>query len=115
MAMQKKEKIQGGAAGAAGAAGGGAIGPGSAPVTLGLFLLPGGRPGRRLAGVVDDDPAAAGVVLFLFLLPRGRPRLAAPPESQVSDENLLRQPCEQGKKPRKALDGERRQCGGGGI
>jgi hypothetical protein len=74
MAMQKKEKIREGAAGAAGAAGGGAIGLGAAPVTLGLFLLPGGRPGRRLAGAADDDPATAGVVLLLFLLPRGRPR-----------------------------------------
>jgi hypothetical protein len=72
--MQKKEKILGGAAGAAGAAGGGALGPGAAPVTLGLFLLPGGRPGRRLTGAADDDPAATEVVLFLFLLPRGRPR-----------------------------------------
>jgi hypothetical protein len=68
MAMQKKEKIR------AGAAGIGAIGLGAAPVTLGLFLLPDGRPGRRLAGAADDDPAAAGVVLLLFLLPRGRPR-----------------------------------------
>jgi hypothetical protein len=39
MAMQKKEKIRGGAAGAAEAAGGGAIGPRAAPVTLGLFML----------------------------------------------------------------------------
>jgi hypothetical protein len=70
--MQKKEKILGGALGAAGAAGGGALGPGAARVTLGLFLLPGGRPGRRLTGAADDDPAAAGVVLFL--LPRGWPR-----------------------------------------
>jgi hypothetical protein len=70
MAMQKKEKIQGGAAGAAG---GGEIGPGAAPVTLGLFLLPGGQPGQRLAGASDEVPAAIGVVLFLFLLPRGRP------------------------------------------
>jgi hypothetical protein len=71
MAMQKKEKIRGGAAGAAGAVGGGAIGLKVALVTLDLFLLPGGRPGRRLAGVADDDPAAAVVVLLLFLLPRG--------------------------------------------
>jgi hypothetical protein len=62
MAMQKKEKIRGGAAGAAG---GGAIGPGAAPVTLGLFLLPGGRPARRLAGASDEVPAAAGVMLLL--------------------------------------------------
>jgi hypothetical protein len=53
--------------------GGGAAGPGAAPVTLGLFLLPGGRPGRRLAGASEEVPAVAGVV-FLFLLPRGRPR-----------------------------------------
>jgi hypothetical protein len=66
--MQKKEKILGGAAGAGG---GGAIGPGAAPVTLDLFLLPGGRPGRRLTGAANEDPAAARVVLFLFLLPRG--------------------------------------------
>jgi hypothetical protein len=64
--MQKKEKILGGAVGVAG---GGALGPGAAPVTLGLFLLPGGRPGRCLTGADDEDPAAAGVVLFLFLLP----------------------------------------------
>jgi hypothetical protein len=74
MAIQKKEKIRGGAAGAAGAAEGGTIGPGAAPVTLGLFLLPGGRLGQRLARTADDDPAAAGVVLLLFLPPRGRPR-----------------------------------------
>jgi hypothetical protein len=41
-------------------------GPGAASVTLGLFLLPGGRPGRRLAGAADDDPAVARVVMFLF-------------------------------------------------
>jgi hypothetical protein len=69
--MQRKEKILGGAVGAAG---GGVLGPGATPVTLGLFLLPGGRPGRRLTGAADEDPAAAEVVLFLFLLPRGRPR-----------------------------------------
>jgi hypothetical protein len=64
--MQKKEKILGGAAG------GGALEPGAALVTLGLFLLPGGRLGRRLTEAADDDPGTAGVVLFL--LPRGRPR-----------------------------------------
>jgi hypothetical protein len=71
MAMQKKEKIRGGVAGAAG---GGAIGPEAAPVTLGLFLLPGGWPGRRLARASDEVPAAVKVMLLLFLLPRGRPR-----------------------------------------
>jgi hypothetical protein len=69
--MQKNEKIRGGVAGAVGAAGGRTLGPGVAPVTLGLFLLPGGRPGRRLIGAADEDPAVTGVVLFLFLLPRG--------------------------------------------
>jgi hypothetical protein len=69
MAMQKKENILGEVEGATG---GGALGPEAAPVTLGLFLLPSGRPGRRFTGAANDDPAAAGVVLFL--LPRGRPR-----------------------------------------
>jgi hypothetical protein len=66
--MQKKENILGEAGEAPG---GGALGPGAAPVTFGLFLLPGGRPRRRFAGADDDDPTAAGAVLFL--LPRGRP------------------------------------------
>jgi hypothetical protein len=84
--MQKKEKILGGAAGAAGAVGGGALGPGAAPVTLGLFLLPGGRPGRRLTEAADDDPAAPGVVLFL--LPRGRPR----PHGTIGEPRFKREP-----------------------
>jgi hypothetical protein len=88
MAMQKKEKIRGETAGAAGAAGGGAIGPGAAPVTLGLFLLPGGRPGRRLAGATDEVPAAIGVVLLLFLLPQGRPR----PRDAVEEPRFRREP-----------------------
>jgi hypothetical protein len=105
MAMQKKEKILGGALGAAGAAVGGALGPGAAPITLGLFLLPGGRPGRCLTGAADDDPTASGVVLFL--LHEGGLDLAAPPESQGSNENHLRQPC--GKVRRlETLDDERR-------
>jgi hypothetical protein len=37
-----------------------------------LFLLPTGRPGRRLTGA-DDEATAAGS-FDLFLLPRGRPR-----------------------------------------
>jgi hypothetical protein len=90
MAMQKKEKIRGGAAEAAGAAGGGAIGPKAAPVTLGLFLLPGGRPGRRLARTADDDPAAARLVLLLFLLPRGRPR----PRDATGEPRFRREPSE---------------------
>jgi hypothetical protein len=83
--MQKKEKILGGAAGAAG---GGALGPGAAPVTLGLFLLPGGQPGRRLTGAADEDPAVAGDVLFLFLLPRGRPR----PRGATGEPRFRREP-----------------------
>jgi hypothetical protein len=81
--MQKKEKILGGVAGAAG---GGALGPGAAPVTLDLFLLPGGRPGRRLIGAADDGPGAAGVVMFL--LPRGRPR----PRGATGEPRLKREP-----------------------
>jgi hypothetical protein len=50
-------------------AGEGALGPGAADGTLGLFLLPAGRPGRRLTRA-EDDPTAATVVV-LFLLPRG--------------------------------------------
>jgi hypothetical protein len=88
MAMQRKEKIQGDAAGVAGAAGGGAIGPGATLVTLGLFLLPGGRPGRRLAGVFEEVSAAAGAV-FLFLLPRGRPR----PRGAVGEPRFRREPA----------------------
>jgi hypothetical protein len=88
MAMQKKEKIRGGAAGATGAAGGGAIGPGAVPVTLGLFLLPGGRPGRRLARASDEVPAVAGVVLLLFLLRRGRPR----PRGATGEPRFRREP-----------------------
>jgi hypothetical protein len=82
MAMQKKEKILGRAAG------GGAFGPGAAPVTLGLFLLPGGRPGRRFTGAADDAPAAAGVVLLLFLLPRGRLR----PRGATREQRFRRKP-----------------------
>jgi hypothetical protein len=69
MAIQKKENIL---VGAAEAAGRGALGPGATLVTLGLFLLQGGRPGRRLTGAADDDLAA--VKVGLFLLPQGRPR-----------------------------------------
>jgi hypothetical protein len=78
--MQKKEKILGGAAG------GGALGPGAAPVTLGLFLLPGGRPGRRLTEAANDDPAVAGVVLFL--LPRGWPQ----PHGATGEPRFKREP-----------------------
>jgi hypothetical protein len=115
MAMQKKEKIREGAIGAVGAAWGGAIGPGAAPVTLGLFLLPGGRPGRCLAGAADDDPTAAGVVLLLFLLPRGWPR----PRGATGEPKFSREPSTSAmwarEEPRKTLDGKRRWCSGGGI
>jgi hypothetical protein len=67
--MQKKQYILGEAREALG---GGALGPGAAPVTFGLFLLPGGRPGRRFTGADDDGPTAAGAIFFLQ--PRGRPR-----------------------------------------
>jgi hypothetical protein len=93
MAIQRKEKIWGGAAGAAE---GGTIGPGAASVTLGLFLLPGGRPGRCLAGASKEVPAVAGVV-FLFLLPRGRPRPRGATGGQGSGENLQHQPWKQGR------------------
>jgi hypothetical protein len=106
--MQKKEKIRGGAVGAAEAAGGGTLEPGAAPVTLGLFLLPGGRPGRRLAGAASDDPAAAGVAFFLFLLPRGRPR----PRGATGEPRFRREPSASAmwtkEKARKTLDGGRR-------
>jgi hypothetical protein len=51
---------------------GGALGPGIAQGTFGLFLLPTGRPGRRFTRTDDEDPAVSGAVLFL--LPRGQPR-----------------------------------------
>jgi hypothetical protein len=67
--MQKKEYTLGG--------GGevlweGALGPGVTDETLGLFLLPTGRPGRRFVGA-DDEAATAGII-GLFLQPRGQPR-----------------------------------------
>jgi hypothetical protein len=72
--MQKKEYILGGGGGGGGgeALYGGELGPGAAAETLGLFLLPAGRPGRRLTGA-DDEATIVGS-LDLFLLPRGRPR-----------------------------------------
>jgi hypothetical protein len=80
MAMQKKENILGEAEG------GEALGPGAVPVTFGLFLLPGGRPGRRFTGAADDDPAAGEVVLFL--LPRGRPQ----PRGATGEPRFRREP-----------------------
>jgi hypothetical protein len=105
MAMQKKEKIW---EGAAGAAGGGMIGPEAAPVTLGLFLLP----GRHLARAADDDPVTAGEILLLFLLPRGRPR----PRGATGEPRCRREPSASAmwtkEKPTKTLEGERRWGGG---
>jgi hypothetical protein len=49
----------------------GALGPGTAKGTLGLFLLPAGRPGRRFTRADDKDTKAS--VEALFLLPQGRP------------------------------------------
>jgi hypothetical protein len=83
LAMQKKENILGKAGEAPG---GGALGPGAALVTFGLFLLPAGRPGRRFTRADDKDPAAARVVLFL--LPRGRPG----PHGTVGDPRSRRDP-----------------------
>jgi hypothetical protein len=102
--MQKKEKILGGTVGAARV---GALGPGAAPVILGLFLLPGGQPGRRLTRAADEDPAAAGVVLFLLLLPRGRPR----PRGATGEPRFRREPSASAiwtkEKAKKTLDGGR--------
>jgi hypothetical protein len=72
--MQKKEYILGEGGGEALC--GGALGPGAAVETLGLFLLPIGRPGRRFTGT-DDEATTAGP-LDLFLLLRGRPRPCFP-------------------------------------
>jgi hypothetical protein len=62
--MQKKEYTLGGGGEALWR---GALGPGVVDETLGLFLLPAGRPGRRFAGA-DDEATTAGTV-GLFLLP----------------------------------------------
>jgi hypothetical protein len=105
--MQRKEKIWGDAAGAVEVGGGGATGPGAAPATLGLFLLPGGRPGRRLAGAANDDPVAARVLVFLFLLPRGRPR----PQGTTGEPRFRREPSASAMRTKeeiKTLDGGRR-------
>jgi hypothetical protein len=73
-----------------------------------LFLLPGGRPGRRLAGAANDDPTAAEVALFLFLLPRGRPR----PHGATGEPRFRREPSASAmrtkEKAKKTLDGGRR-------
>jgi hypothetical protein len=47
---------------------GGALGPGIAQGTFGLFLLPTGRPGRRFTGTGDEDPAAIGLVWCFYTM-----------------------------------------------
>jgi hypothetical protein len=67
--MQKNEKSLGGGEEALAE---GALGPVAAKGTLGSFLLPAGRPGRRFNGA--NDKATAASIEALFLLPRGWPR-----------------------------------------
>jgi hypothetical protein len=67
--MQKNEKSLGGGGDAIAE---GVLGPGVAKRTLGLFLLPTGRPGRHFTGA--DNEATKALIEALFLLPRGRPR-----------------------------------------
>jgi hypothetical protein len=57
--MQKKEYTLGGGGETIGQ---GALGLGAADGTLGLFLLPAGRPGRRFTGA-DDEAITASLVL----------------------------------------------------
>jgi hypothetical protein len=66
--MQKNEKSlgEGGDALADGV-----LGSGAAKGTLGLFLLPAGRPGHRFTRA--DDEATKASTEALVLLPRGRP------------------------------------------
>jgi hypothetical protein len=66
--MQKNEKSLGGGEELLAE---GALGPGAVEGTLGLFLLPAGRPGRCFT--IAEDEAAATSIEALFLLPRGRP------------------------------------------
>jgi hypothetical protein len=67
--MQKNEKSLGGGEDMLAE---GVLGPGAAKCTLGLFLLPAGRPGRRFT--TADDEATKASIEALFLLPRGQPR-----------------------------------------
>jgi hypothetical protein len=69
---------------------GGALGPGIARGTFGLFLLPTGRPGRRFIGADDKDPTAAGAVYSCNH--EGGRDPAAPPGSRGSDGTHLHQP-----------------------
>jgi hypothetical protein len=97
--MQKKEKILGEAGKAPG---GGALGPGVAPVTFGLFLLPGGRRG-------DASPERMTMILqqlelSYFCCHGGGRDPAAPSEGEGLDGTHLHQPY--GKVGRKTLDGK---------
>jgi hypothetical protein len=65
---------------------GGALGPGTARGTFGLFLLPTGRPGCRFTGADDEDPTAAGAISFL--LPQGWPQ----PRSAIEKLRFRRVP-----------------------
>jgi hypothetical protein len=67
--MQKNEKSLGKGGGALAD---GVLGSGATKGTLGLFLLPAGRPRRRFTRA--DDEAAKASIEALFLLLRGRPR-----------------------------------------
>jgi hypothetical protein len=71
--MQKKEYTLGGGGEALAEE---ALGPGAADDTLGLFLLPAGRPGRRFTGADDEATAVAMVALFLLLRGRPQPRFS---------------------------------------
>jgi hypothetical protein len=62
--MQKNEKSLGGGEEALAE---GALGPGAADGTLGLFLLLAERPGRCFTGA--DDEVTATSIVALFLLP----------------------------------------------
>jgi hypothetical protein len=62
--MQKNEKSLGGGEESLAE---GALGPGAAEGTLGLFFLPARRPGRRF--IRAEDEAAAASIEVLFLLP----------------------------------------------
>jgi hypothetical protein len=81
--MQKKEYTLGGGGETLAE---GALGPGAADDTLGLFLLPVGRPGCRFTGA--DDEAAAVAMVALFLLPRGQLR----PHFSTGAQMLKRDP-----------------------
>jgi hypothetical protein len=94
--MKKKEKVLTGAGGEA--LRGAALVPGAAAAsTLGLFLLPTGRPGHRFTDA--DDKATIEASFGLFLLPWGRLRPCfsistpasrlAPPASAIEKLRLV--------------------------